>query len=87
MKARLYQRYQNEVRPALVEKRQYGNTHQVPRMEKIVINMGVAATMEKSALDDAAKDLGMITGRKPVINKAKKSVANFKLRKGQSGSG
>jgi large subunit ribosomal protein L5 len=84
MKARLYQRYQNEVRPALVEKRQYGNTHQVPRMEKIVINMGVAATMEKSALDDAAKDLGMITGRKPVINKAKKSVANFKLRKGQS---
>ena len=84
MKARLYQRYVNEVRPALVEKRQYGNVHQVPRMEKIVINMGVAATMEKSALDDAAKDLGMITGRKPVINKAKKSVANFKLRKGQS---
>jgi large subunit ribosomal protein L5 len=84
MKARLYQRYVNEVRPALVEKRQYGNLHQVPRMEKIVINMGVAATMEKSALDDAAKDLGMITGRKPVINKAKKSVANFKLRKGQS---
>jgi len=84
MKARLYQRYMNEVRPTLAEKRKYGNVHQVPRMEKIVINMGVAATMEKSALDDAAKDLGMITGRKPVINKAKKSVANFKLRQGQS---
>jgi len=84
MKARLYQRYVNEVRPALVEKRRYDNPHQVPRLEKIVINMGVAATMEKSALDDAAKDLSMITGRKPVINKARKSVANFKLRQGQS---
>jgi large subunit ribosomal protein L5 len=52
-------------------------------MEKIVINMGVSASLEKSALDDAAKDLALITGRKPVINKARKSVANFKLRKGQ----
>lgn len=84
MKARLYQRYVKEVRPALVEKRQYGNIHEVPRMEKIVINMGVSASLEKSALDDAAKDLGVITGRKPVINKARKSVANFKLRQGQS---
>lgn len=84
MKARLYQRYVNEIRTALVDKRKYRNTHEVPRMEKIVINMGVGATSEKSALDDAARDLGMITGQKPVINKAKKSVANFKLRKGQS---
>jgi large subunit ribosomal protein L5 len=84
MKSRLYQRYVNEVRAALVDKRKYENVHEVPRMEKIVINMGVAATMEKSALDDAARDLTAITGRKPVINKAKKSVANFKLRKGQA---
>jgi large subunit ribosomal protein L5 len=84
MKSRLYQRYVNEVKAALVDKRKYGNVHEVPRMEKIVINMGVGATMEKSALDDAARDLTAITGRKPVINKAKKSVANFKLRKGQS---
>jgi len=84
MKARLYQRYVNEVRPALVEKRQYRNVHEVPRMEKIVVNMGVSASQEKSALDDAARDLGMITGRKAVINIARKSVANFKLRKGQS---
>jgi large subunit ribosomal protein L5 len=84
MKARLYQRYVNEVRAALVEKRQYRNAHEVPRMEKIVVNMGVSASLEKSTLDDAARDLATITGRKPVINKARKSVANFKLREGQS---
>ena len=84
MKARLYQRYVSEVQPALVEKRHYGNVHEVPRIEKIVINMGVSASLEKSTLDDAARDLGTITGRKPVINKARKSVANFKLREGQS---
>ena len=52
-------------------------------MEKIVINMGVSASLEKSAVDDAAKDLTAITGRKPVITKARKSVANFKLRQHQ----
>jgi large subunit ribosomal protein L5 len=82
MKARLYKRYVETVRQALQDKRGYRNPHEVPRMEKIVINMGVSASLEKSAVDDAAKDLGLITGRKPVINKAKKSVANFKLRKG-----
>src|SRR2546425_10320246 len=83
MKARLYQKYVESVRPALLEKRKYQNVHQVPRMEKIVINMGVSAQLEKSAVDDAARDLGFITGRKPVINKSRKSVANFKLREGQ----
>ena len=83
MKARLYQKYVEEVRPALMEKRKYQNVHQVPRIEKIVINMGVSAQLEKSAVDDAARDLGFITGRKPVINKSRKSVANFKLRQGQ----
>ncbi|HPC59242.1 MAG TPA: 50S ribosomal protein L5 [Verrucomicrobiota bacterium] len=83
MKARLYQKYINEVVPALKQKRQYTNPHQVPRMEKIVINMGVSASLEKSALDDAAKDLALITGRKPAISKSRRSIANFKLRQGQ----
>ena len=82
MKARLYQRYLDTVRPALLEKRQYRNLHEVPRIEKIVVNMGVSASLEKSAIDDAARDLSTITGRKAVINKSRKSVANFKLRKG-----
>jgi large subunit ribosomal protein L5 len=84
MKSRLYHKYIESVRPALREKRGYQNVHEVPSLEKIVINMGVSASLEKSAVDDAAKDLTMITGRKPVINLSKKSVSNFKLRKGQS---
>ena len=62
MKARLYEKFVNEVRPALIEKRKYKNVHQVPRMEKIVVNMGVSASLEKGAVDDAAKDLSLITG-------------------------
>ena len=83
MKARLYQKYIDEVRPAMMEARKYKNAHQVPRLEKIVLNMGVSASLEKGAVEDAARDLGLITGRKPVISKARKSVANFKLREGQ----
>jgi len=71
------------VRPALMEKRKYPNPHQVPRMEKIVINMGVSASLEKGAVDDAMKDLSQVTGRKPVLNRSRKSIANFKLREGQ----
>jgi len=82
MKARLYDKYKNEVVPALKQKRQYKNIHQIPRMEKIVVNMGVSASLEKGAIEDAAKDLAMITGRKPVISKSRKSIANFKLREG-----
>ena len=83
MKARLYQKYINEVRPVLIQQRGYQNVHQVPRLEKIVVNMGVSASLEKSAIDDAAKDMATLTGRKPIISKSRKSVANFKLRKGQ----
>lgn len=83
MRPRLYEKYINEVRPALQEKRKYQNVHQVPRMEKIVVNMGVSASLEKGAVDDAAKDLAMITGRKPVISRSRKSIANFKLRENQ----
>jgi large subunit ribosomal protein L5 len=82
MKARLYEKYMKEVAPALKEKRRYTNVHQIPRMEKIVVNMGVSASLEKGAIDDAAKDLAMITGRKAVISKSRKSIANFKLREG-----
>jgi large subunit ribosomal protein L5 len=83
MKARLYDKFKNEVQPALMEKRKYQNIHQVPRMEKIVVNMGVSASLEKGAVDDAAKDLALITGRKPVISRSRKSIANFKLRENQ----
>ena len=83
MKARLYDKYVKEVVPALKEKRKYTNPHQVPRMEKIVVNMGVSASLEKSAIDDAAKDLALITGRKPAVSKSRHSIANFKLREGQ----
>lgn len=83
MKARLYQKYVNEVAPALKEKRKYTNVHQVPRMLKIVVNMGVSASLEKSAIDDAAKDLALITGRKAAVSKSRHSIANFKLREGQ----
>jgi large subunit ribosomal protein L5 len=84
MKSRLYNKYVKEVRPALVEKRKYTNVHQVPRMEKIIVNMGVSASLEKGAIEDAVKDLTQITGRKPVISKSRHSIANFKLREGQA---
>jgi len=72
------------VRPALVAKWNYKNIHEIPRLEKIVVNMGVSASLEKGAVDDALKDMATITGRKPVINRSRKSVANFKLREGQN---
>ena len=57
MKARLYEKYKNEVVPALKQKHNYTNVHQIPKLEKIVVNMGVSASLEKGAIDDAAKDL------------------------------
>ena len=83
MKARLYQKYLSDVVPALKEKHKFANVHQIPRMMKIVVNMGVSASLEKNAIEDAAKDLSLITGRKPVISKSRHSIANFKLREGQ----
>jgi large subunit ribosomal protein L5 len=82
MKARLYERYVKDVVPVLKERHKYTNVHQVPRMQKIVVNMGVSASLEKSAVDDAAKDLALITGRKPVTSKSRHNIANFKLREG-----
>jgi large subunit ribosomal protein L5 len=83
MKARLYNKYMSDVVPALKAKHKYTNVHQIPRLVKIVVNMGISASLEKNAIEDAAKDLAMITGRKAVISKSRHNIANFKLREGQ----
>jgi large subunit ribosomal protein L5 len=83
MKPRLQVKYEEEVRSALKTKLNYQNVHQIPKLDKIVVNMGVRSDLEKVAVEDAARDLTAITGRKAVITHSKQSVANFKLRKGQ----
>jgi large subunit ribosomal protein L5 len=81
----LKEKYINEVRPALMEKFSYRNVMEVPRLEKVVINMGIGEGKDNPKLLDAAvKELSLITGQRPVITKAKKSVASFKLREGMS---
>ena len=82
MKARLFTKYQEEIKPGLRKDRGYSNVHQVPRIEKIVVNMGLDTSLEKSALDDAQAEMTAVTGRKPVVSKSKKNISNFKLRKG-----
>ena len=84
MKPRLQTKYKDQVLPALQSERGYKNVHEIPTLEKIVLHMGVDATLEKSALDDAMRDMAAITGRKPVVDKARKAVSNFKLRIGQA---
>jgi large subunit ribosomal protein L5 len=84
MKARLYKKYMDEVVPALKAKHNFKNIHQIPKFVKIVVNMGINALLEKGAVEDAAKDMVQLTGRKPVISRARKDVANFKLRKNQA---
>jgi large subunit ribosomal protein L5 len=83
MTPRLQTKYTEEIRPSLIKGGKFKNIHQVPRLEKIVVNMGVSAKLEKTAMDDAVKELTMITGRKPIVTKSRKSIANFKLREGQ----
>jgi large subunit ribosomal protein L5 len=81
---RLKQRYDSEVRAALKESLGLDNIMQVPRLDKIVINMGVGrATQQKSLIEGAMRDLEIISGQKPVVTRAKKSIASFKLREGQ----
>jgi large subunit ribosomal protein L5 len=82
---RLRTKYDTEIRGALKESLGLGNIMEVPRLEKIVINMGVGkATQQPSLLEGAVRDLEQITGQKPMITKATKSIASFKLREGQS---
>ena len=80
---RLQEKYQNSVRAELQQKFGYKSSMQIPKIEKIVINMGCGdAVANAKVLDDAVEDLTIIAGQKPVITKAKKSIANFKLREG-----
>ena len=83
--SRLQEHYEKVVRQALVEEFSYRNSMQVPKLEKIVVNMGVGeAGREAKKIEGALADLTAITGQKPVITKAKKSIANFKLREGMT---
>ena len=85
MAARLKERFNKEIAPALQKELQLKNPMAVPRLHKIVVNMGMGeATQNPKLLDPAANELGQITGQKPVITKAKKSIAQFKVREGQS---
>lgn len=85
MENRLKAKYENEIRPALIEKFNYSSVMQAPKIDKIVLNMGVGdATTNSKNLDEAVEELGLISGQKPLITKAKKSIAGFRLREGMS---
>ncbi|ANU15839.1 50S ribosomal protein L5 [Planococcus sp. CP5-4] len=80
---RLQEKYTNEITPALVSKFEYSSVMQAPKVDKIVINMGVGEAVQNTkSLDSAVEELQTITGQKPVITKAKKSIAGFRLREG-----
>ena len=82
---RLEERYTKEIKDALMKKFQYKSVMQIPKLDKVVINIGVGEAKENSkAIDYAMNDLALITGQKPVITKAKKSVAQFKVREGMN---
>ena len=83
--SRMKERYQQEVAPALMEHFQYSSPMQVPRLEKVVLNMGLGdAIQNPKVLENATSELSLIASQRPVITKAKKSVSNFKLRQGMS---
>ena len=82
---RLKEKYINEIVPSLIKKHNYTTMMEVPKLEKIVINMGIGdATTNSKLLEAGMKDLELITGQKPVLTKSRKSIAGFKLREGQS---
>jgi large subunit ribosomal protein L5 len=81
----LKDRYQEDYSPAILKSLNLGNVMEVPRLEKVVVNIGVGEALENArALESAVADLMVITGQKPIVTKAKKSIANFKLREGRS---
>ena len=83
MDARLQTLYENDVMPALKSRFEYKNVMQIPRMEKVVLNIGVGEAVQNSkAIEGAVDDLGLIAGQRPSIRRAKRSVSNFKLREG-----
>ena len=80
---RLQEKYNNLVKPELINQFNYSSAMQIPRLEKIVVNMGIGDAVSNSkVLDDAVTEMQAITGQKPVVTKAKKSIASFKLREG-----
>jgi large subunit ribosomal protein L5 len=82
---RLLELYNKEVAPALFKELSLENVMQIPKIQKVVVNIGVGEALDNpKALDEAVKDLTTITGQKPIVTKAKKSIANFKLREGRS---
>ncbi len=83
MKSRLREQFERDIVPALMKKYAYGNVMQVPRVEKVVVNMGVGdAIQEPRYLEKAMVELSVITGQKPAVRRARKSISNFKLREG-----
>lgn len=85
MAARLKEYYKNDVFKAMMEKFKYKNVMEVPKLEKITVNMGLGEAKDNAkVLETATAEIGLITGQKPVITKAKKSIANFKVRQGMS---
>lgn len=75
--------YFEQVVPALMASRNYKNKHQVPKLEKIVLNTGIGSDADKNQIADTARDMGLIAGQKPILNKSRKAIANFKLKQGQ----
>jgi large subunit ribosomal protein L5 len=82
---RLQERYREEIRPALMEEFGYRNIMEVPRLQKIVVNVGVGEALDNArALDHAVRDIATVTGQQPVVTRARKSIASFKLREGRA---
>ena len=82
---RLKETYKSEIKPKLTDEFKYANVHQIPGLTKIVVNMGVGeAARDSKLINGALEDLATITGQKPVVRRAKKSIAQFKLREGQA---
>jgi large subunit ribosomal protein L5 len=85
MAPRLKERYRQEIVPELMKEFRYGNVMQVPRVEKVTLNIGLGEARENArAVDSATGDLATITGQKPVVTKAKRAIANFKIREGMN---
>ena len=83
MAARLKESYRNEVFPALKEKFSYDNVMEVPKLEKVTLNMGLGEAKENAkVLESAVEEISLITGQRPIVTKARKSIANFKVRAG-----
>ena len=84
IKSVLYERYKSEIVPELMKRRGYKNLLQVPRLTKIVVNAGIGTSRDREALTEAVNMMATVTGQKPVVTKARKSISNFKLREGMS---